>query len=77
MFYHEINVIDDHRNGTAAQAWGGENDGWKMTVGFPTPSDYNGVRKPTMDARLRLWDATGGHNCLNICDFGLDGLSCY
>ena len=37
--------------------------GWRMPVGFPTPSDYNGGGKPTRDKQLRLWKAAGVCNC--------------
>jgi hypothetical protein len=47
-----------------------------MTVGFPGPSDYNGLGKPPVDAQLRLWDAAGWRNCLKNCEFGLGDFSC-
>ena len=36
------------------QRGGLKKDSWRVTVSFPTSSDYNGVRKPTMNAQLRL-----------------------
>ena len=43
------------------------NDSWRVTVGFPAPSDYKGAGKPTVDAQMRLWGATDGYNCLKRC----------
>ena len=69
MFHTEINEIDDHENGTVAATWGDENDGWRVPIGFLTPSDHRGVGKPTVDTQLRLWGAPGGCNCLHKCNF--------
>ena len=54
---------------------GMKNDSWRVPVGFPTPSDYRGVGKLTVDAQLRLWGAAGYCNCLNSCNFGQGYLS--
>jgi hypothetical protein len=41
---------------TARLHWSGrmKNDGWRVRVGFPTPSDFKGVGKPTVDAQLSV-----------------------
>ena len=52
------------------------NDSWRMPVGFLAPSDHRGVRKPTVDAQLRLWDTAGWCNYLKNCDFGQGVFSC-
>ena len=54
MFHHEINAIDDHKNGTVVPSWGMINDSWRVPVGFLAPSDHRSVRKPTVDAQLCL-----------------------
>ena len=41
---------------------GMRNDSWRVPVGFPTPSDYKGAGKPTVDSQMRLWGAAGGYN---------------
>ena len=52
------------------------NDSWRVPVGFLTPSDYKGARKPTVDLHIRLWGAAGGCNRPKRCDFGLSVFSC-
>ena len=59
-----IKTAQLHRRG------GMKNDSLRVTVSFPTPSDYKGAGKPTVDAHLRLWDAAGWCDCLKNCDFG-------
>ena len=61
---------------TVSAAWGDEKDVWRMLVGFLTPSDHRGARKPTVDTHLRLWGAADSYNCLNSCNFGQGDLSC-
>ena len=55
---------------------GMRNDSCRVPVGFLTLSDYKGVRKPTVDAQMRLWGAAGGCNCLKRCNFGQGVFSC-
>ena len=55
---------------------GVRNDSLRVPVGFLTPSDYKGVRKPTVDLQMRLWGAAGGCNCPQRCAFGHRVFSC-
>ena len=59
MFLMTIQTAPLHTPG------GMKNHGCRVPVGFPTPSDYRGVGKPTVDVQLCLWDAVGWCKCLN------------
>ena len=83
MFCAEINAIDNHETTRLQPHPKMNHDGWRELIGFPTPSGYKGVGKPTMDAQLCLWEAACGYSCLNRCNIGNKcdvvegGISCY
>ena len=56
--------------------WGMRNNSWRVPVCFLTPSDYKGVRKPTVDSQMNLWGAACGCNRLKRCGFGEGVFSC-